>query len=72
MSMKLVLTNHTPAVYYESVVGAWLSLVERSVWDREVASSNLSAPTKILPTYTKLPLLRVGVFVSYASCTHSR
>ncbi len=28
--------------------GAWLSLVERSVWDREVASSNLAAPTKPL------------------------
>ena len=25
--------------------GAWLSLVERTVWDREVAGSNPSAPT---------------------------
>jgi len=29
-------------------IGAWLSLVERSVWDREVASSNLAAPTNQL------------------------
>ena len=27
--------------------GAWLSLVERSVWDRDVAGSNPVAPTKI-------------------------
>lgn len=26
-------------------VGAWLSLVERQVWDLNVASSNLAAPT---------------------------
>ena len=25
--------------------GAWLSLAERSVWDREVAGSNPAAPT---------------------------
>jgi hypothetical protein len=31
-------------VYNEPLAGAWLSLVERSVWDREVGGSNPSAP----------------------------
>jgi hypothetical protein len=31
-------------VYNCSPVGAWLSLVERSVWDREVGGSNPLAP----------------------------
>ena len=33
-------------------VGAWLSLVERQVWDLNVASSNLAAPTIFFPHNT--------------------
>ena len=37
-----------------SLVGAWLSLVERSVRDREVGGSNPLAPTKHLKFINKL------------------
>lgn len=46
--------------------GAWLSLVERSVWDREVECSNHSAPTFRI---NNLRSLQVAVF---ALRTHSR
>ena len=29
----------------QTIIGAWLSLVERCVWDAEVLGSNPSAPT---------------------------
>src|SRR5262245_56327051 len=32
-------------MYNDQAIGAWLSLVERSVWDREVGGSNPLAPT---------------------------
>ena len=37
--------------YYPSTVGAWLSLVERSVRDREVGGSNPLAPTISFQTH---------------------
>jgi hypothetical protein len=37
------------SVCYVERVGAWLSLVERTVRDREVGGSNPLAPTKLLP-----------------------
>ena len=33
--------------YIRVLIGAWLSLVERQVWDLKVASSNLVAPTSL-------------------------
>jgi hypothetical protein len=43
------LTVHPPSPRIQACyVGAWLSLVERSVRDREVGGSNPLAPTKKL------------------------
>jgi hypothetical protein len=45
------LSGLTPGVAFpiiHSLVGAWLSLVERSVRDREVGGSNPLAPTSFL------------------------
>ena len=44
------------------LVGAWLSLVERSVRDREVGGSNPLAPTKKLKKSEDGPLARGGLF----------
>lgn len=38
---------HHPQIHWKTTLGAWLSLVERSVRDREVGGSNPLAPTTI-------------------------
>jgi hypothetical protein len=40
--------RHQPPQWYNAIVGAWLSLVERSVRDAEAGGSNPLAPTKTL------------------------
>ena len=51
---------------YKICVGAWLSLVERTVRDREVAGSNPVAPT----IFSSTPFLERGIPIRCRNISH--
>ena len=61
-------TAYRPAYHPNAIVGAWLSLVERTVRDREVGGSNPLAPTNYINTLRLPPL--AAVFRLCPICAH--
>ena len=62
----MVFDSTTLLPYHPTSVGAWLSLVERTVRDREVGGSNPLAPTNIFK-HLRLPA-KVAVLVLWQDC----
>ena len=58
--VSLTADNSFPIIHL--LVGAWLSLVERSVRDREVGGSNPLAPTKTFSKVIGMDHLGGGLF----------
>ena len=61
---RLTVRAHFPIIHL--LVGAWLSLVERSVRDREVGGSNPLAPTNRIKNL-RLPV-EAAVFLVWSIC----
>jgi hypothetical protein len=69
---RVFLWGLTPGAAFpiiHSLVGAWLSLVERSVRDREVGGSNPLAPTtNLTPINVTALLVKVIAFWQWPTC----